>query len=175
LSSAFNTGWQPGAGSPEFLGPETATGVFPEFNLGYYHHRWDAFAGLSYRRPRGTTTAYGAGRELTRRALSLDLAKYLGDYHGFVPFLGVSLGPERLSATTWDGTERRTAAANDWNYGLLFGWDIRPNRLQNFCLRTTLRYYPNLAQPAATSVTGSRHRFDQLEINFIQFLFYLNR
>jgi hypothetical protein len=57
-------------------------------------------------------------------------------------------------------------------YGLTFGWDIRPNRVQSWILRTNLRWFPrlNLALNDEASVA-----FANLEFNFIQLVVYPGR
>ena len=57
-------------------------------------------------------------------------------------------------------------------YGLTFGWDIRPNRIQSWILRTNLRWYPNLFLEVESN---SKVSFDNLEFNFIQLIIYPNR
>lgn len=57
-------------------------------------------------------------------------------------------------------------------YGLTFGWDIRPNNIQSWILRTNLRWYPNLAIELDQN---SKVSFDNLEFNFIQLIIYPNR
>lgn|GEM_PF-3041299 len=49
--------------------------------------------------------------------------------------------------------------------GLSAGWDIRPDRLQRWYLRTSLRYFPGMKLKLPD---GSSQRVDQLEVNFIQ-------
>ncbi|MEM6262948.1 MAG: hypothetical protein AAGI38_10605 [Bacteroidota bacterium] len=58
------------------------------------------------------------------------------------------------------------------HYGLTFGWDIRPNRLQSWILRTNLRWFPNLDLEVAD---GQVISFDNIEFNFIQLIVYLDR
>ncbi|MEO1074606.1 MAG: hypothetical protein AAFX41_01430 [Bacteroidota bacterium] len=57
-------------------------------------------------------------------------------------------------------------------FGLTFGWDIRPNRLQSWILRTNLRWYPTLSLPVADDGDIA---FGNVEFNFIQLILYPNR
>ena len=57
-------------------------------------------------------------------------------------------------------------------YGVTFGWDIRPNRLQKWILRTNLRWFPKLKLEVSE---GQEISFDNLEFNFIQFILFPNR
>ncbi|MDZ4678899.1 MAG: hypothetical protein SGI94_00570 [Saprospiraceae bacterium] len=160
-----------------YMGRHRGGNVFIEWGAGYYHHKLDAHLNLSYRSINSEISAYGSTLEFRRKALSLDLCKSLFDYKGFVPFIGISPGWERLEAIGGDALNPGTAfqaKEDQWKLGYIFGWDIRPNRLQSFLLRTNVRYFPGLTlQNEQTG--GKRYHFDQLEINFIQAVFYLNK
>jgi len=69
-----------------------------------------------------------------------------------------------------DGEEVYQAQSQQWTPGITFGWDIRPNQLQGFILRTNLRYTPtdNIGEEGGVS-------FSQLEFNFIQLVVYPGR
>jgi hypothetical protein len=166
-NNAFNAEVSP------FLGQPKGVNAYLELGLGYYWHKGDAHLNLAYRNINSRATAYGQEQWMSRTALSLDMYKFIWDYHGFVPFVGISPSLERLQVEVRDGQTDYLVdqSAQRWRLGLVFGWDIRPNRLQSFILRTNLRYFPNL------HIDGGGHRFhfDQLEINFIQAVFYLNR
>jgi hypothetical protein len=56
--------------------------------------------------------------------------------------------------------------------GITFGWDIRPDDLQGWILRTNLRWHPNLN---VNMPDGKQMKFDQLEFNFIQLVLYPER
>lgn len=155
-----------------FLGQPNGARLYLDFGLGYYFHKPDAHLNLAFRNISTTSAAYGQEQRLSRRALSLDMYKFLFDYNGFVPFIGLSPSLERLQvAVSEEGRMLIDQTGEFFRMGLVVGWDIRPSRLQSFILRTNLRYFPNL------SVQGENHHFhfDQLEINFIQVVFYLNR
>ena len=157
---------------PHFEG-DKAAGVFPEFGLGYYHHNWDSHANLSFRSIKRKMEAFDSEYSVSRISLSLDLYKFLFDYHGFVPFIGVSPGYELLKTSFADSLSQRDEKyqKSQIKSGIIFGWDIRPNRLQQFILRTNLRLYPNLG----FSDGNFNISFQQLEFNFIQAVFYLDR
>ena len=156
-----------------FLGQPKGVNSYVELGLGYYFHKMDAHLNLAYRNISNNSAAYGQEQWMNRRALSLDMYKFLWDYHGFVPFVGISPSLERLSVevTEGDASSLIDQSVEQMRLGLIFGWDIRPDRLQSFILRTNLRYFPNLS----VSDGSNRFNFDQLEINFIQAVFYLNR
>lgn len=157
---------------PHLKGDKLAD-VFPELGLSYYHHKLDANINLSFRRIKREIDGYQSSFKLKRLAFSLDMFKFLFDYHGFVPFIGISPSFEVLSANFTDSLNEIESSANKRQIkpGLIFGWDIRPNRLKTFALRTNLRFFPNLGFEDKNFTI----RFHQLEFNFIQAVFYLNR
>lgn len=160
-----------------YMGRHRGGNVFIEWGAGYYHHQLDAFLNLAYRSIDSEISAYGNSLQFRRKALSLDICKTLFDYKGFVPFAGISPGWERLEVSGRDALDPVAAVQardDQWKLGFVFGWDIRPNRLQSFTLRTNLRYFPGLSLKNGET-NGKQYHFDQLEINFIQAVFNLNR
>lgn len=140
--------------------------IYPELMAGYYWNQADIQASVVYRGYRSTTAAYGLEQQLRRRAITLEAYKFLGDYHGFVPFVGPALSYESWSAETKvNGAMVAEGEFQGVKPGLTFGWDIRPNRLQFFYLRTALRWFPNMKLQQNNGVSFS---LDQLEVNFIQ-------
>lgn len=174
VSSAFDINQQNSfIDKHPFLGKQAGTGVFLELGLGYYHHDWDAHLNFSYRSSTKSHKGHRALFELKRELFTVDIYKFIADYHGFVPFVGISPGIDFSSIRTQDGYDRHGVSLKERNamMGLIFGWDIRPNRLQAFTLRTNLRYYPFMNRGADTVNLS----FSQLEINFIQIVFNINR
>ena len=174
-SSAFVLGRAAGTyneGERAFLGRQPGSGVFPELGLGYYHHRLDAHVNLAARTYATRLGAYDFTQTVRRQALTLEAYKYLFDFHGFVPFVGPSLGWERWRLAETDGGQ--TVTDHSWRGlrpGLTFGWDIRPDRLQGVILRTNLRYTPfRFDTPGDTYLN-----LQQLEFNFIQVVIYPGR
>jgi hypothetical protein len=145
--------------------------VFPDIGLGYYHYPWDFHLNLAFRRNGSTRTAFGVQQQLARTSIGLEAFKFLFDYHGFVPFVGPILSRERLQLT--ESIENQSVAEfeqQQWALGLTFGWDIRPDALQPWLLRTNLRYTPlqRIGDEGGVS-------FSQIEFNFIQFVWYPGR
>jgi hypothetical protein len=139
--------------------------IMPDFTLGYYLHKPDLNIAMGYRGYGASTNTYGADQELQRKSVLFEVTKNLFDYHGFVPFVGPAISFENLSfeenfqgQTTTDLDQRKLG------YGLTFGWDIRPNRIQSWILRTNLRLYPNLFLEVEPD---SKVSFDNLEFNFM--------
>ena len=144
-----------------------------DFGLGYYLHQPDINLALSYRSYGAGSRTYGNIQSLTRRSIGIEATKYLLDYHGFAPFIGPVISYEDLSFTeqsvSLDITQEQQ---QKWTYGITFGWDIRPNRLQSFLLRTNLRYYPNLNLEITE---GQLINFNAIEFNFIQLVVFPGR
>lgn len=150
-----------------------STSIMPDFTLGYYFHKPDINLAIGYRGYGASTNSYGAIQQLNRKSFLFEATKYLFDYHGFVPFVGPTFSYENLSFKE-DFEGQKTFDINDkkLGYGLTFGWDIRPNRIQSWILRTNLRWYPNMFLEVEPS---SKVSFDNLEFNFIQLIIYPNR
>lgn len=158
------------AGFPAVKTP-AVEGVFVDIVAGYYWHKPDLNLNLAYRSINSTVDAYGLTYEASRRSLGIECTKYFADYHGFAPFIGPIISYENLSASL----NSDNPVDESWNgirAGITAGWDIRPNRLQGFYLRTNLRYFPGLGLDVEN---GSRISFQQLEVNFIQFVWMLGR
>ena len=150
-----------------------STSIMPDFTLGYYFHKPDINLAIGYRGYGASTKSYGAIQQLNRKSFLFETTKYLFDYHGFVPFVGPSISYENLSfKESFKGQKTFDMDDKKLGYGLTFGWDIRPNRIQSWILRTNLRWYPNLFLEFEPN---SKVSFDNLEFNFIQLIIYPNR
>lgn len=146
--------------------------VFPEFGLGYYLHQPDLQFNLAYRTVKSELDAFDFSQKLNRRALTFEVYKFLIDYHGFVPFAGVSASYEWLQVKENDYNNVSDFSDQGLHPGITFGWDIRPNRIQAMYLRTNLRYFPNLN----VNMPGNKKMaFDQIEFNFIQLVVFPER
>ncbi len=153
-----------------FLGNHKNGNTFFELGLGYYFFRPDIHLNISYRKMGASLGAYGLSQELSRNAITLEAYKFIGDYHGFVPFIGPAISFERLKAKETDQEQSIfDIKENKIAPGIIFGWDIRPTRLQSFVLRTNLRYFPALHLNPSDDLKIS---FDNIEFNFIQVVYY---
>ncbi len=149
------------------------TSIMPDFSVGYYLHQPDINLAIGYRAYGASTNSYGAFQQLNRQSILFEATKYLFDYHGFVPFLGPTVSYEKLSfEEDFEGVKTVNIEETQLGYGVTFGWDIRPNRLQSWLLRTNLRWYPNLSLEVNSD---SKVSFNNLEFNFIQLIIYPNR
>ena len=114
-----------------------------------------------------------ATQELKRSSIGLEVTKFLFDYHGFVPFVGPYVGYETLSfEENFEGQLTHDVTDEQIGYGIAFGWDIRPNRLQTWILRTNLRWFPDLKLQIEGDAEIS---FDNVEFNFIQLILFPGR
>lgn len=149
-----------------YIGNHKSVNLFPEFGVGYYLHNPDLQLNISYRRMKSEIAAYGFFQHAKRNALTAETFKFINDYHGFAFFIGPALSYEWLTVVEFNHQQ----LAGDEKYhglkpGIVFGWDIRPNRLQSWYLRTNLRYFPRMN---VQMQDGKNVPFDQLEFNFIQ-------
>jgi hypothetical protein len=165
-ASTYNAAVAPFADNHKFAD------VFPEFGVGYYLHQPDLQFNIAYRTVKSELNAYDFSQKLNRKALTLEAYKFLFDYHGFVPFAGVSASYEWLNVNEIFDNIKTDFSSQGLRPGITFGWDIRPNRIQAMYLRTNLRYFPclNLKMPNAKNMA-----FDQLEFNFIQLVIFPDR
>ncbi|MDA9773747.1 hypothetical protein N9B82_02215 [Saprospiraceae bacterium] len=148
------------------------TNIMLDYTAGYYFHKPDLDISLNYRGYTGRTEAYGTKQSARRRSVALELKKYLFDYQGFVPFIGPIASYEAMKfVEVHEDDPRLEFADQQFAYGVTFGWDIRPNRLQGFLLRTNLRYFPNLNLPVGGKVIS----YDNIEFNFIQLVVFPGR
>lgn len=154
-----------------FLKQSSPGTLIPDLAAGRYFHKLDMNVGLSYRKLRYGSSGYDVKLNYQRRSYTLETYKFLGDYHGFVPYVGPTLAYEDLRFTDSDGNNVKTFEAKKLALGVIFGWDIRISRSETWLLRTNLRYTPNLHLQAE----GKKVMFDQMEFNFIQFVWFLGR
>jgi hypothetical protein len=139
-----------------------------ELMVGYYNQPRDLQFSLVYRGMNSSIEAFGNSQRINRQAISLEGYHFFADYQGFVPYVGLVLSADRWRVNTQLRPEIMSPAFNHTGWmlspGITAGWDIRPDELQRWYLRTSLRYFPgqNLSN-------GSQQmRVDQLEVNFIQ-------
>lgn len=155
-----------------FLNQETTQNGNFEFGLGYYFHKLDAAARISYRPLKQKETGYNYTYATTNQSVALEAFKFIGDYHGFVPFVGPYVASNNYRILETDKGETITDyRASKLGYGVVFGWDIRLSQVDYLILRTNLRYTPNLKY----TKDGLDYTNNQIEFNFIQIVYYPKR
>jgi outer membrane protein W len=156
---------------PYFPNPGIQT--MADFTVGYYWHRPDLNVAVNYRGYQNVNQAFDIEQTARRRSVGLEVTKFLFDYHGFVPFVGPVVSYEQLSfQESLSGVPGLSEESDQLGYGITFGWDIRPNRIQSFILRTNLRYWPNLPLQVTPE---NNYNFSNIEFNFIQLIVYPGR
>ena len=156
-----------------YLDDYKITGFFPDLGLGYYHYKSDAALDLSYRSYSVSLIGFDIDQSIIRKSFALELYKFLGDYHGFVPFIGPLVSRENFNVTETESvavTLEKTY--NFWAAGIIAGWDIRPRRVDWWGVRTNIRYFPILDLELNSSAGFS---LNQIEVNFLQLIIYPNR
>jgi hypothetical protein len=176
-ASTFNTAYRP------MFDARLPGATFPELAIGWE----DALRGyavvLTARQWELAQEAFGLAQSARRRSVALEVSKFLFDWHGFVPFVGLQVGRDamhvrerttpRLDGTPgWGAEPPVDIQRTRWVPGLVVGWDIQPSRTQPIVLRTNLRYAPNLALDLPG---GTRASFSHLEFNFIQVVWHLRK
>jgi outer membrane protein W len=154
-----------------YLAQDSPGSFIADITAGRYFHKPDINVGVSVRRLNSSSSGYGTNLSYKRRSYMLEAYKFLGDYHGFVPYIGPTLAYENLTFTDTDGNLTQQFQAQKLAIGIIFGWDIRLTRSEYWLLRTNLRYTPDLHLKA----NGKKVMFDQMEFNFIQFVWFVGR
>jgi len=153
-----------------FLDDKSFPNVFPDFGIGYHFAKTDFITALSFRPMSQSRNAYGFDQKITRNSILLEAYKFIADYHGFVPYVGVGYSYENTTLSETDnGNTITQLTKNQFSPALVFGWDIRPNAKGDvWILRTNLRYFPFLEIEHQDKRLSLQH----LEFNFIQFVLY---
>jgi hypothetical protein len=150
-----------------YLADETVITLTPDITFGRYFSTLDTNVGLSYRGFSATVEGFDSQFDLSRRSVSLEAYKFLFNYLGFVPYVGVTATAHSLQFESEVVSERDIKPA----LGFIFGWDIRVTKTGTNLLRTNLRYNRNLS----LNIDGSRANFSYFEFNFIQWVHFFGR
>ncbi|MEM8486742.1 MAG: hypothetical protein AAF564_14415 [Bacteroidota bacterium] len=155
-----------------FLDDQVSSSAYLDVALGYQSNQGDWFAALSFRNPQFENKGFGAKQTVQKYALALEFNKFLVDYTGFAPYLGINVSYDHLTYKEERDSESRSFAYQMLSPGLTFGWDIVPGKTsEHLILRTNLRWYPF----TGFDVDGRSFDFSQLEYNLIQAVFYPGR
>ena len=161
----YNTSVRP------YLHSTLTSNVFLDFNLGYYYEPLNGFVDIAFRNIKTQTDAFGTEQSTIRKSILIEANKYLLDYQGFVPYLGLGLGFEQLNFTENEAQQTVEIDRKKVRPTITFGWDVLPTKLEYMTLRTNLRYTPDLS----VEHKGYKIPMAQLEFNIIQLVFYPQR
>ena len=174
-SSAWLTGSTPyiDKNTPSFspknnptIMPDLAAGIVIKGRQSKNGHR--TLIQLAYRPMRVERKGFNIDDQYRNDSIGLEIMRAFWDYYGFVPFIGLSLAHNPLEFTRRTKEETHRFKANKTNFGAIFGWDIIPRHQQRrWLLRTTLRYYNDIALEAEN---GEKINFPNFEFNFIQYV-----
>ena len=71
--------------------------IFPDLAIGYHFTKLDLISALSFRSINQNRKAFSFEQSINRNSLILETYKFIGDYHGFVPYIGLGLSFENLN------------------------------------------------------------------------------
>lgn len=156
-----------------FLDDKSFPTIFPDIAMGYHFTKSDLITAISFRPITQKRSAFGFEQKISRKSINLEIYKFFGDYHGFVPYLGFGLSHENIKISESDnGINTPNSTHNTFSPNIVFGWDIRPSvKGDELILRTNLRYFPFLD----VERQGKKLSLQHLEFNFIQVVFYPQR
>lgn len=166
-SSAYNQANFP------YLKSRLASNSYFDIAAGYHLNKIGLFTALSFRNPTFETEGYDTKQTIRKTSLALEVNKFLMDYSGFTPYLGVNLAFDKITYTeSVDDVSRELKFENTIEPGITIGWDIQPGKNEEaLILRTNLRWYPF----SSFQVDGQKFNFSQLEYNLIQVVLYPDR
>ena len=145
---------------------------FLDAALGYHFNRSGIVTAVSFRNPKFVNEAFGVKQTLQKSSVAWEAYKYLTDYNGFTPYLGLNMAYEHLNYSETSSSKNYQHRYHQLNPGLTFGWDILPGKTEQFfVLRTNLRWQPF----SSITVDGKRFSQNQIEYNVIQAVFYPKR
>ena len=183
--NSFSVGFAPSGAysllAPDYDGdefrqslPRHKGNIVWEYSLGYLLHDAGLHLGFSYRDYTSDVESFDFEHLMRRRSVAFEVLKFIGNYNGFVPFVGPTLIFDRWAVGEFLNNEQlgNTVRTSMLSPGIIFGWDILASPLETWVLRTNLRYYPF---QKIKDAGGGSIRIDQFEFNFIQLLIYPNR
>ena len=164
--SAYNQAINP------FFTSKPISNTFFDIALGYQFNNAGLVAAVSYRTPSFINESFGVKQVITKQSLVFEVFKFLTDYSGFTPYIGMNVGFDNLKFTEESASRNLSINKNIINPGLTFGWDILPGKTQQpFVLRTNLRWFPF----EKLNVNDKNFSLNQIEYNVIQAVFYPSR
>jgi outer membrane protein W len=155
-----------------YLQDKIVSSGYLDIAIGYQSNSRGWFTALSFRNPIFETKGFGDSQTIKKTSMAIEVNKFIVDYSGFVPYIGLNLAYDHISYTERVDENVKTLEYKQIEPGLTIGWDIAPGKTDEaFILRTNLRWYPL----SSFEVEGIKFRFSQLEYNLIQAVFYPGR
>ena len=109
---------------------------------------------------------------IKKNSITLEVFKFLTDYSGFTPYLGVNIAYDNIDYSENTNLKALNTTFKNVNPGITFGWDILPGKTEQwFVLRTNLRWHPF----SKFELNGKSYSQNQIEYNVIQAVFYPSR
>ncbi|MDZ7899141.1 MAG: hypothetical protein U5N85_14100 [Arcicella sp.] len=155
-----------------FFTKKPISNTFFDIALGYQFNKAGLVAAISYRNPTFGNESFGVKQVIEKQSVVFEMFKFVTDYSGFTPYVGLNVGFDRLKFTEESASRNLSINKNIINPGLTFGWDILPGKTQQpFVLRTNLRWFPF----EKLNVNNKIFSLNQIEYNVIQAVFYPSR
>lgn len=155
-----------------YFNEKPISNTYIDIAVGYHWNKIGLVTALSFRNPRFKNEAFGVIQTIKKNSILLEAYKYLTDYNGFTPYLGINIAYDKTDFLVKSTTGEVKLPFNQLNPGITFGWDILPGKTaQWFVLRTNLRWYPF----SKIVINGKAFSQNQLEYNVIQAVFYPSR
>lgn len=155
-----------------YLNKKHASETYFDLAIGYQFNKLSGFTALSFRNSVFEQKAYGTTQTIKKTSITIEAAKFLTDYSGFAPFIGINVAYDNIKYSESTDFGSKNLKFNKIEPGITFGWDIVPGKSEEYLiLRTNLRWYPF----SSFEIEGKKFNFNQLEYNLIQAVFYPER
>lgn len=156
-----------------FLQDQLASANYFDLAVGYNFNKAGLFTTLSFRNPTFKAEGFGTKQMIKKISLAFEVNKFLLDYSGFTPYIGINVAYDRVNyQEATNGINKKFTFDKKIEPGITIGWDIQPGKNQEaLILRTNLRWYPF----SSFEIENKIFNFSQLEYNLIQVVFYPER
>jgi outer membrane protein W len=155
-----------------YFNQKPISNTYFDVDVGYQFNKAGIVTALSFRNPKFTNEAFGTKQTINKNSIALEAYKFLTDYSGFTPYLGLNIAYDNFEYSEKNNSDNFNKTFSQINPGITFGWDILPGKTEQwFVLRTNLRWYPF----SKIDINGRDFSQNQLEYNVIQAVFYPSR
>lgn len=155
-----------------YLEDQVSSGNYFDLAVGLVFNDPGILVAASFRNPEYESKGLGSVQRIKKQSLAMELMKYIVDYSGFAPYVGINLALDQIVYQESTRSETTSVTSHHIEPGFTLGWDIMPGKSEEFLvLRTNLRWYPM----QFFEVNGRKFSFSQLEYNLIQAVFYPGR